>query len=262
LIYIYIYAFFSSSLLALAVTAAVFLSPAGGALWPLQNVANAFVAVTVARVVQLPSLPLALSALGGLILYDFIAVSGTQQFTDGGLSIMEAVARAKITPTTIQQVHDSAHAAINAIAASGGTLTVVESFKEGLSHWISSLFSSPWKPGLLEISVGGKVSDVLGLADVIFPTILASWALRFDDSIAVSVASDSTENNNKKGERKLFGAALGGFVLGCIMCEVFQTGQGQPALLFLVPSMVLSITVVGKLNNRLQEMWNFKSPNF
>jgi uncharacterized protein (UPF0333 family) len=40
-------------------------------------------------------------ALVGLVFYDVIAVVGTQQFTDGGASIMEAVARAKAGMTSL-----------------------------------------------------------------------------------------------------------------------------------------------------------------
>ena len=31
---------------------------------------------------------------------------------------------------------------------------------------------------------------------------------------------------------------LGGYALGCLLCEVYQTGSGQPALLYVVPAMI------------------------
>lgn len=54
-----------------------------------------------ARAAQLPRLPYIVLALVGLVFYDVIAVVGTQQFTDGGASIMEAVARAKAGMTSL-----------------------------------------------------------------------------------------------------------------------------------------------------------------
>ncbi|CAN0008976.1 unnamed protein product, partial [Heterosigma akashiwo] len=83
--------------LALAATAGAVLSAPGGALWPAQNFVNVCVAATVARAIQFPRLPLVLLALGGLAAYDVVAVLGTQQFTDGGASVMEAVAMAKLS---------------------------------------------------------------------------------------------------------------------------------------------------------------------
>ena len=36
------------------------------------------------------------------------------------------------------------------------------------------------RTGLFQVVVGGKVSDVLGLADVVFPAMLAGWSVRYD----------------------------------------------------------------------------------
>ena len=63
--------------------------------WPVQNVVNMCIAITVSRVLQINELKWVLVALAGVTLYDFLGVVGSQQLTDGGSSIMEAVARAK-----------------------------------------------------------------------------------------------------------------------------------------------------------------------
>jgi hypothetical protein len=90
--------------------------------------------------------------------------------------------------------------------------------------------------------VGGRVSDALGLADVIFPALLAGWALRFDALRAGSVG--------------LYPASLGGFVIGCVALELLQTGQGgQPALLYLVPAMLVSVGLAGARAGVLKNMW-------
>ena len=36
------------------------------------------------------------------------------------------------------------------------------------------------RAGLFQVVVGGKVSDVLGMADVVFPAMLAGWSVRYD----------------------------------------------------------------------------------
>ena len=99
-----------------------------------------------------------------------------------------------------------------------------------------------WRPGLFQVVVGGRVSDALGLADVIFPALLAGWALRFDSLRGGSVG--------------LYPASLGGFVIGCVALELLQTGQGgQPALLYLVPAMLASVGFAGARAGVLKNMW-------
>ena len=44
---------------------------------PLRNLVNSCIAVTVARGLQLPKLPLVAAALGGLVVYDTVSVYGT-----------------------------------------------------------------------------------------------------------------------------------------------------------------------------------------
>jgi hypothetical protein len=65
-------------------------------IWPLQNIVNIFIGVTIGKLIQLSQLPIILLSLSCLTLYDAVAVLGTQRFTDGGQSIMEQVARSKL----------------------------------------------------------------------------------------------------------------------------------------------------------------------
>jgi Signal peptide peptidase len=175
------------------------------------------------------------------------------------------------------------------------------------------------------------VSDVLGLADVVFPAMLAGWSLRYDitrrnsfedqkstarqiiESNSVRVAdrdraveavaggvkkgiidtvlgffrkaepeSDQQEISKEKereqniivileeekvailqtklsviNKNSVFRSSLIGYGIGCFLCEVFQTGQGQPALLFIVPSMFFTVFVSGVLRGELDDMWAF-----
>ena len=164
-------------------------------------------------------------ALVGLVIYDYVSVVGLQQFTDGGMSIMEAVARSKFE-------------------SSGGTIEEVGPTVESVANKISKW--QPWQPGLFEIVVGNKVSDVLGLADIVFPSTLAGWAYRFDNA-----------NKDKANDISVFASSLAGYVFGCLLLEIFQTGQGQPALIYLVPSMLSSVFLAGLFNKKLQKMWTY-----
>jgi len=236
----------SSSASTLAAAVLVGLSLAGGnggATWPVQNLVNAFIAVTVCRACALPKLSQVAVALLGLVLYDVVAVAGTMQFTDSGQSIMEAVARAKISAS--------------AVSASASAAAVASSASDSVSAAVGAAGWSMWRPGLFEVVVGGRVSDALGLADVVFPALLAGWALRFDaSSSAVAAASSAPQEGDEGaaaatagGKTSLYPASLAGFALGCVACELLQTGAGgQPALLFLVPSMLLAVLTQAALS--------------
>ena len=188
-------------------------------------------------------------------------------------------------------------------------------------------------PGLFEVVVGGRVSDVLGLADVVFPSMLAGWSLRYDIAkrnafefekenskkiIETSLIQNFVENENENEvenivklcifdrvrnifrtdkivprqinreiskekqrdrniriireeekienlDRKLeldlrtsvFTSSLIGYGLGCFLCELFQTGEGQPALLFIVPSMLITVFITGIIRGEVAEMWSY-----
>lgn len=222
------------------------LSPVGGSLWPVHNIINLCISVTVARAFQLTKLPLVVAALFGLTVYDVVSVLGTQQFTDGGKSIMEAVAMAKIGSV-----------ANSAAGTASNTLTEMHSWTDQLQRLFSQVFSgSAWKPGLFNVAIGGRVSDVLGLGDVVFPALLSTWALRFDkdndrDSNVSTLASEDSKSN-------LYSVTIFGYLLGCFLCEVFQTGEGQPALLYIVPAMLASLLVKGIQTGSLGKMISYE----
>lgn len=240
-----------SIVMAALFTLLAFTSPPGAGLWPLHNIINACITIAMARAIQLPQLSNIIIALTGLTVYDFIAVIGTRQFTDGGASIMESVAKAKVG-----LLSESASTTLDTSTAST-TVGITSSFDylhtllDSISSSWTSIFSpNSWRPGLFEVGVGGHVSDVLGLADVLFPALLTSWALRFD-------SSQSCKNDTTK--TPTFSAALNGFLLGCFLCEVFQTGQGQPALVYIVPSSLIAVALSGLKNKNIREMWEFGS---
>ena len=246
-----------TSIIVSAILTLIAFSAAPGAVgvWPIQNIINVCITVTMARALQLPQLPSVILALVGLTFYDFFAVIGTQQFTDGGASIMESVARAKIGgPDLPPTTSDLANSAL-ALKNSGNSLNTILS---SVGERLGSIFSaSSWRPGLFEVSINGKVTDVLGIADVLFPSLLATWALRFDSRSAGGTNSTVQElsGGTEKRDTPTFSAVCAGFVIGCFLCEVFQTGSGQPALIYIVPSSLVMLSIEAVRKRNFMEMW-------
>jgi hypothetical protein len=247
----------SSDALALGVAVLLsvlaYTSSPGGATLGFQNICNAFIAVVMARALQFPRLPAIVLALIGLMVYDVVAVLGTQQFTDGGMSVMEELARSKAGIALAQggpSVSSSSDANIDATTVLSG----LQAFKTGIQFPPNPLF----QPGLFAVSIRGRVTDVLGLADVVFPSILLGWAKRYDESISTSryPTDDDIVESDSEISPFAFNATFSGFVLGCFMCEVFQSGGGQPALLFLVPSMLATLSAASVQRRQLKKMWN------
>jgi hypothetical protein len=213
----------------------------GNGLWPIGNAVNLLVGVTISRAFQLPSLPIVLTALSALVAYDVIFVLGTQALTDGGQSIMEAVAMAKLQASS-SAVSDAASAvAASASGASTDAGVILSTPAPAPApaapvEWVSKAMGTFWRPGLLQVNLNGKVSDALGLGDVIFPSLLAGWALRYDNR--AKEYTGEGEGSGGGGGSSIYSSALGGYALGCLLCELFQTGAGQPALLYVVPAMV------------------------
>jgi len=64
---------------------------------------------------------------------------------------------------------------------------------------------------LLQVRLDGRLTDALGLGDIVFPSMLAGWAHRFDKHREL-VAGAST---------KLLPAVMAGYVGGCVLLEVY-----------------------------------------
>lgn len=206
--------------------------------WWVHNLLNTFIVITMGRLLQFSSLPVILLALAGLVAYDATLVFGTQALTDNGESIMEAVAKTKLN---LQQATDTTSVMTTSIQST--SILPHQTFFP-----FPSFTFQRWTPGLFEVIVNGRVSDALGLGDVLFPAILGTWSKQFDDKIKAQQTETKTMST--------FTASSTGFLIGCLMCEVFQTGQGQPALVFIVPSMIISVLLTVVLNGNLGEMWS------
>jgi hypothetical protein len=232
-----------------SITLAGLVIPSGGAFWPIHNVINACIAITVSRIMQLPKLGWILALLALLMTYDVFFVSGSQVLTDGGMSIMESVAKSKLQTDIAYDFSGGSTSSILSVATSETGKDIVQVVDESF-RWIATLFK--WRPSLFEVAIDGRVSDALGLGDVVFPAILGGWSYRYDKA--------QTESSNAEAEKTfpLFSSCVGGYVIGCIACEIFQTGQGQPALIFFVPSMLLSLGLASiRSKMSIKDMFEF-----
>ena len=178
--------------------------------WIAQNVINMCIAITFSRVIQIKELKWVIVALLGVTFYDYFGVIGSQQLTDGGKSVMEAVARARVN---LQETPSIASSSLS-----------VKEFHE-------TLHLNQWRPGLLQIVIQGKPSDLFGLGDIAFPSLLAGWSLRKDGE------------SSTKGNSVYFRYSMISYVVGCMLLEFLQTGSGQPALIYLVPSMLIGLSL-------------------
>ena len=185
----------AATALAAVLVAFAYLVPAAYA-WPVQNVLCMCLAIATARALQFSNFAALCAAAAALVAYDVVSVAAT-------LPLSTAAVGAKATTSA-------------AAAASPMGAVAVSRLSEG------------FQPGLLQVRLGGRVSDVLGLGDSVFPALVAGFAKRYD------LAQE---------ESRLFPAALTGFGVGCLLCELSPgiDGRGLPALLYILPVMLLAV---------------------
>ena len=185
----------AATALAAVLVAFAYLVPAAYA-WPVQNVLCMCLAIATARALQFSNFAALCAAAAALVVYDVASVAAT-------LPLATAAVGAKATTSA-------------AAAASPMGAVAVSRLTEG------------FQPGLLQVRLGGRVSDVLGLGDAVFPALVAGFAKRYDLA---------------KEESRLFPAALAGFGVGCLLCELSPgiDGRGLPALLYILPVMLLAV---------------------
>eukprot|EP01039_Chlorochromonas_danica_P004211 gene4208-4625_t len=207
-----------SALLATGICFAAFSLPSNGDAWAVHNIANSLIAVSFARAVPFISFSALSLVAVGLAIYDSFTV--LTKLPGGSVSIMET-------------------------AASLGRNIPLEDAKLAPDALINSASLPAWRPGMLEIQLNHQLTDGLGLGDVIFPGLLIAWALRFDSSSSAS-------------SKPLFSSALFGYVIGLLMSELLPIAStGQPALLYVFPSIMLCLVACGLKEGKLKEMWSY-----
>ncbi|CAJ1945905.1 unnamed protein product [Cylindrotheca closterium] len=227
--------------------------------WPAQNFVNMALAILVARAIQLDRLTVVLGALSLLTIYDATSVflvpaaTATDLVTSIDLSnTMDATSSLVASTVATSLATDSSNLLVSSPNAAGSAMGSVA---------VQKLTSTSFQPGLLTIRIGNdnRLGGSLGLGDAVFPSLLAMLTRRFD---LEQVKQDILKDEEKVKGASLFAASLGGYFLGCFACEFAPmiSTSGIPALVFIVPSMIVSVFLVATLSGQLEGFLEF-APN-
>lgn len=210
--------------------------------WPFQNSVNTALAVTVTRAIapflmsETGSIRTIALALAGLTFYDVFSVFGTSTM---GVQVAGAI-----------DLVSASESVTNIAATSTDSVSTFQSSSNILSdasvmeQVARSKFEGRWSPGLLEMVLVGRVSDVLGLGDIVFPACLVAWGYNFNKSYAYT--------------------AIFGYFVGSLLTEVASTlgpVQGLPALIFLTPSMLGCISALALQRGEFDIIWGKENDN-
>jgi len=97
--------------------------------------------------------------------------------------------------------------------------------------------------------------NLLGLGDIVLPGLLISLGARLDAAKLLLQPSSSPPNNIFLGYflPLMFSYAIGLFLANLAL---YVTGEGQPALLYLVPFILGTTVFIGHRTNELKLLWN------
>jgi hypothetical protein len=211
--------------------------------WPFQNSINIALAVTVTRALapfllgESGSIRTIALALTGLAAYDVISVFGTSLLSiqaagafDAGIASSSVI---DLATSTTGFAPDNLGIETSSLITAAGDTSVMETVAR-------AKLEGPWRPGLLEMVLVGRVSDVIGLGDIVFPACLVSWGFALNMSYA--------------------SATIGGYILGSLLTEVASTlgpNQGLPALIFIAPAMLATVSLVAIQRGEMAEIWGY-----
>eukprot|EP00977_Amphora_coffeiformis_P018806 scaffold6749_cov162-Amphora_coffeaeformis.AAC.1 len=200
-------------------------------LWTAQNFLNMALAVLVARAIQLDQFVAVVGALSLLTLYD-----ATSVFLIPAAGASDALMASSSSDSLFTSTVDLAASQTAAGSAMGSVA-------------IQKLTSGDFQPGLLVTKVGKSLGGTLGLGDAVFPSLLANFVKRFDDTKA-----------NEDGRMSLFPVSIAGYLIGCLACEFTPliSLSGIPALVFIIPLMLTSVLVVAASTGEMRKLSAFK----
>ena len=236
--------------------------------WPAQNFVNSAIAVLVARAIRLNTFNAVVGALALLAIYDgasvFLIPAAANAATEASVNLV-GVDGAGVCTTAI----DSAIAMTSTSTSASTSMTLAASNPASSamgSVAIQKLTAGGFQPGLLVTKLENKLTGTLGLGDAVFPSILASFLKRFDeDCNRQGDTSDGDGDGDGDGSNKsqLFEASLGGYVLGCMACEISPTigTSGVPALVFILPLMGLATVLAAVEAGRFDELRRYNNDN-
>jgi hypothetical protein len=178
-----------------------------------------------------------------------LALIGVTMFD--GISVFGTVANAASIDTAVATV-------------AAPTTSVMEKVA---TYKLESSSAQLWNPGLLSVIVGhsqnAKITEALGLGDVVFPACLVAWSCFADNVMTQTPAAIDNESVGlPKGNRISYtSATTAGYVIGSAATEIvgsfslLGSGRGLPALIFLIPAMLLTVTALAYSRGELREVW-------
>ncbi|KAJ8552641.1 hypothetical protein ON010_g9908 [Phytophthora cinnamomi] len=191
--------------------------------WPIQDLMALTVCVVFIDVVRLPNLRVATSLLTAAFIYDvfFVYISplifGSNVMVD--------------------------------VASGGGGSTQLGS-EDGAAE--GSDFTVQPTPMVLSVPLAFSVyggEALLGLGDIIIPGLLVAFCIRYDYCCGQPLS------------RGYFCAATSAYAVGLMVANVMaiilrNVVAGQPALMYVVPTMLITVLSLAKINGELEVMWN------
>ena len=197
--------------------------------------------------IRFPSLKLAAVCLGLLFLYDIFWVFFSEYFFNKNVMVEVAT-----------------KSAVNPIQAFGALLKIpaLEAVQPKLELPIKLLMSASLLPG-------SRVM-MLGLGDIALPGFLVSLARRCDidqrykrtlprsSAEYLLLESETNKSVSARDSPNLFLFSIIGYVIGLLMAFYIGSisGHAQPALIYLVPGVLIPITVRAWHKNILLDVWN------
>lgn len=192
--------------------------------------------ITFIATLQFPNLKIAAICLVGLLIYDIFWVFISQYIFNKNV-MLEVATRDTINP--IQSTGEYFH------------IPYLENFQMTLSL-----------PLKLIIPVEGEKSFLmLGLGDIALPGMLIAYALRCDKEFEAEYLKEDIEANSPSSDivkLQLFESCLLSYLFGLAIafyCS-FHWNHAQPALLYLVPAVLIPMFWIAHKHGRLSSIWN------
>lgn len=200
--------------------------------------------------IRFPSLKLAAVCLGLLLLYDIFWVFFSEYFFQKNVMV-EVATKSALNP--LQAVGEMYH------------ISMLMALQPKLDLPIKLLVKASFLPGYRVM--------MLGLGDIALPGFLISYALRCDmyQTHRLSLPQYSPESlllkdsrsgksfpPSDRGSANLFRYSMVGYILGLTLAFYIGSisGHAQPALIYLVPGVVIPIAVRAWQKSIFLEVWN------
>lgn len=125
----------------------------------------------------------------------------------------------------------------------------------------SSAFDGPMKLIFPQFNANAaNPYSILGLGDIAAPGLLIAFMLRFDRSRSEKLAGEVAGDQIQTADKTYFVTCIASYVFGLTLTIVANTvsGAAQPALLYLVPSLLFGVFVVAASRSEATLLFAYK----